>query len=388
MLEQVAQRHRFPVWKDPSVPNRIQTLFFVVLGLCLAAQGVSAQAPTQRPTTGGTRPPVKKPATPVTNEASRPSTVPKTTRPPAGRATVGDEPADSAEPGPATKPRPVPQGPAQQGPQPTAKDGPAPKVVMQPISEEMKKLLHEWEQETKGVKSLSCPMTRYEFDSVFAKETRSTGTLYFENPDKGRIDFEPADKERLAIPSGRQDAQGKPFKVLPGTSSKWICTGKMIYILDMTSKSYDRIQIPPQMQGQNITQSPLPFIFGMKAQDAMKRFAMRFGQFNDPTGAKNPDRKIYHIVANPLQPNVAREYIQAEIILDAATFRPLNLRTVDPSGNKETVYSFNLAKLKEQVGWGLTNPFKDPQLIGWELMHDIKAEPEDPPVRQAQKAPK
>ena len=270
------------------------------------------------------------------------------------------------------------QGPNPQAP---AQPGSEPQVAMQPVSQEMRNLLEDWEAKTKGITSLSCPITRYEFDIVFATETRSIGMIYFENPDKGRIDFEPADKPRLTIKAGRQDPMGQPFKVIAGTSSKWICTGKTIYILDMKNKSYDRVQIPPQMQGQNITRSPLPFIFGMKAQDAIARFALRLGEFHNPEGQgtdknKKPNRKILHIVANPFDPNVAREYTQAEIILDATNFRPLNLRTKDPAGNKETVYSFDQSNLKEAVSWGLKSPFKEPLLIGWQLMHDQKAEPE------------
>ena len=279
------------------------------------------------------------------------------------------------------------QGPDPQQP---ASEGPAPQVVFEPVSKEMEALLRRWEAKTKNITSLSCPITRTEFDNIFATETRSSGMIYFENPDMGRIDFEPANKQRMAMDPGRQKQDGTAFKVLPGASTKWICTGKLIYILEMSHKTYDKIEIPPQMQGHNITRSPLPFIFGMKAQDAMDRFALRFGDFHNPDGDQvdkdgKPLRQVLHIVANPLDHNVAREYTQAEIILEPETFMPLNLRTIDPTQNKQTVYGFDNSKLKVGVNWGLKSPFRDPVLVGWEIMHDIKAEPEKPPVRQAQR---
>ena len=368
------------------MPNRINSLLCALLFLCLGADWVFAQAP--RPATGATRPPAKKSTIPAAGSeaAPRSGALPQTTREPAGRAVIEEEPAETAVP---AKPpvRPQPQQ-AMQGPavRPPGANGPAPKVVMQPTSEEMKALLMEWEEKTKGVTSLSCPMTRYEFDNIFANETRSIGTIFFQNPDKGRIDFEPADSDRMKKPAGREDSNGEPFKVIAGEKSRWICTGKTIYILNIANKSYDKIAIPPQMQGQNITNSPLPFIFGMKAKDAMNRYALRFGEFHNPEGVDQngkPSRKKLHIVANPFDPEIAKEYIQADILLDAATFRPLNLRTKDPAGNKETVYSFDHKNLKEPVSW-ISSPFKDPVLFGWQLIQDIQ----QPPPRQAENTEK
>jgi hypothetical protein len=277
------------------------------------------------------------------------------------------------------------QGPAPRQP---AVKAPAPKIKIEPVSQEMRDLLALWEEQTKGITTLSCPITKYEFDTVFAKETRSIGTIYFQNPDKGRIDWEPADADRMQKPAGRHDTEGKPFRVNAGAKSKWICTGKMIYILDIMAKSYDRVEIPPQMQGQNITNTSLPFIFGMKAQDAIDRYALRFGDRHNPEGVGadqngKPPRKILHIVANPFDPEIAREYTQADILLDAVTFRPLNLRTTDPAGSRETVYSFDQNKLQEPCKW-VISPFKDPILIGWQLLNDKKQQP----PRQAQNAEK
>ena len=252
----------------------------------------------------------------------------------------------------------------------------------------MKAVLADWEASTKDITSLYCPITRIEFDIVFAIETRSMGIVYFENPDKGRIDFKPADETFMAK-LARTNPKGKPFKVVAGAETRWICTGKKIYILDVKNKQYDSVLIPPQNQGQNITRSPLPFIFGMKAQDAMQRFAMRFGnQHNldgkllDKTGKKMPH--VIHIVANPLLPQEAREYLEAEIFLDPRTYLPMHLRMLDPVGNKETRYKFDPAELKVNVNWGLKNPFKDPYLPGWTEMKRGNADPDQLPTRQTQ----
>ena len=377
------------------MPHRINSLCFALLSLCLGAQIAWAQTPSSRPATGSTRPPAKKSSIPATEEAVPRSTLPRIAREPAGRAGIHDEPAETTDPGIA----PIQAGPRQFGPQQRAMQGPAPRqlvaedgekpqVIFKPISEEMKAVLLDWENNTKNITSLSCPITRFEFDIVFATETRSVGKVYFQNPDMGRIDFSPADKTLLAKTAGRVDEQGRPFKVIAGPESKWICTGKKIYILDMLSKQYDTVEIPPQNQGQNISRSPLPFIFGMKAEDAMRRFHMKFGEFHNPDGTlvDKTGKKLrpgIHIVANPKLLNEAKEYREAHVILDPATFLPMNLRTIDPAGNKETVYSFDQSALKVGVKWGLTNPFRDPILPGWTEMKHGNADPQ-PPIRQTQ----
>lgn len=65
----------------------------------------------------------------------------------------------------------------------------------------MKLVLLQWEAKTADIDTLYCPITRYEFDSVFGKETRSMGRIWFENPDKGRIDFQPASAALMEVPS-------------------------------------------------------------------------------------------------------------------------------------------------------------------------------------------
>ncbi len=377
------------------MPHRLNTLICAVLCLGVSVQFVSAQTSAPRPASGGVRPAAKKSTIPGEAPAA---SVPKVAREPVGRAVIGDEPAEPAAPRqPALRPRP----PAAQGPAPPQQpaQGPAPQVAFLPVTPEMMTVLKQWEAKTKGFTSLQCPVTRIEFDKVFAYETRSNGVVYFENPDHGRIDFDPANKDWLAKP-GRV-AAGKVYKVGPGSRASWICTGKQIFVLDPKAKTYDLIDIPSEMQGQNITRSPLPFIFGMKVQDAINRFNLSFGPYHDPEGkllGKNgkllPTSPAIHVIACPFDPNVVKEYTQAEILLDPVTFLPKNLRTLDPSGNKETVYSFDQNQIQVGVVWKKPligerkTPFDTPSLSGWQLIHHHKAEPDQPPVRQAKGIPK
>lgn len=343
--------------------HRLCLMSLFSLGLCLNVSFVAAQTVRPRPSAGTgsqTAPAAKQPAA---------NQLPRVPRAPAGNV--------------------QPQGPAENaagrpkaGPQPA--NTPNAQVIVKPVSDEVWQLLLQWEAKTKGIQSLSCDVKRMEYDVIFATETRSLGQIQFEQPDHGRLDFGPANKQWMAKP-GRVSSKGKPYKIVAGESTSWICTGENVYALRFADKSYDLIDIPPALQGQNISRSPLPFIFGMKAKEAVDRYAIKLGDFNNPKGEPdeqgNPRAAVIHIIANPFDPNVAKEYVQAEFLLDPETFLPTNLRMLDPSYNKETVYSFDHNTIKINAGFGFlkSNPFKKPSLPGWTLMHHLKDEPSEPP---------
>ncbi len=337
--------------------HRLCLTSLFTLGLCLNVSFVAAQSTRPRPSAGtGTQTaPAAKPAA---------NQLPRVPREPAGNVQP-QAPAGNA----AVRPKAGPQ----------AANAPKAQVTVKPVSDAVWQLLLEWEEKTKGIKSLSCDVKRMEYDVIFATETRSLGRVYFEQPDRGRLDFGPADAKWLARKSRVTD-KGTAYKIVAGESTTWVCTGQNVYALHHKDKSYDLIDIPPALQGQNITRSPLPFIFGMKAKEAVDRYAIKLGEFHNPQG--NPP--TIHIIANPFDPNVAKEYVQAEFLLAPETFLPTNLRMLDPSGNKETVYSFDHNTIKTNEGFGFlrANPFKQPNVSGWTLMHHLKDEPAAP-LKQA-----
>ena len=246
-----------------------------------------------------------------------------------------------------------------------------------PVTEEMSQFLLQWESKNKNITSLQSKFTRIEFDHTFDTETRWTGTFYLERPDRWRIDFEPADAALLDKPSSRSRADGTPFRVKSGAATQWICTGKRLYVLDVTNRAYDTFDFTPQYQGQNRTGpglphsigGPLPFLFALKAEDAKQLFTLRFGAlFHNPLGGKlgadgKPLHKAIHIVANPIHPGIAKWYSEVEVVFDADTYLPLNLRIIDPAGDKETVYSFDQSNTKLGEDWGRNSPFRDPFLV-------------------------
>ena len=248
---------------------------------------------------------------------------------------------------------------------------------------EMDPVLQEWEQKTAHIESLKGSFSRFTYDSVFGVEKRAKGNYWFKSPDKAKMEFLPDPviveaAEKLQPGQKLQHKVGeKPnqviYEVVADEQTSWICTGSEILALNHAPKTYSRMEIPQQYRGQRITDGPLPFLFGMKAESVKKRYAMTFGSQHNPS-------QLIHIVAFPLVPALQKEFIRAELMLDPNTFMPRAVRLWDPTGNKQTSYVFDSPQ-----PFTLLNTLNPPwafRAFGWTKIHDQKASPEQLPMHE------
>lgn len=272
------------------------------------------------------------------------------------------------------------------------------------IPEEAQRFLTTWKAKSAGVRDFSGSFKRLEFDSIFATETRSQGRLMFERPDSGRIEFGPADAAWLQKP-GRVTQDGKPYKIVSGEASTWLSTGTSAYALSTKEKAYYLFDIPPAIRGRYLDTLPPHSQFGMQPPPLNGSYRFELGQLHNPDGLKRDASgqaipKAIHIVAICQAPQSDRGLKPVrflgldwpvfrvpsdtlEYLLDPDTYLPLSVRTLDQSGNKETVYTFDHSSMKINAGFGALhpNPFQRPNLTGWTLMHHIKDKP-DPAQEQ------
>jgi TIGR03009 family protein len=246
--------------------------------------------------------------------------------------------------------------------------GPAQGQPAAPPNPQVIAALRMWETKSTAINRLRGTFDRYVYDKVFSVEKRSAGVFIYEAPDKGRIDFNPpAALPNPAVNPKRTNAQGQPFKVVADNEQKWVCTGDKILVIDVQLKTVRKVDIPPQYRGENISNGPLPFLFGIKADKAMQRYDLAIGQMNSA--------KMVHLVAKPKLQQDAREWSQAEVMLDGQTFQPAAIRLFDPGGNAETVYVFDVSKQAVNERW-LLNPFSERQLgvSGFQIIEESTAE--------------
>jgi len=239
---------------------------------------------------------------------------------------------------------------------------PAPLETEKQLSPELVTLLQTWEKKSGAVTRSKGEFSRIEYDKIMLTAKCAVGKYWFEAPDKGRMDIMPNEAfNGKVIP--KRDLK---FTCGPEQAKTWICNGKEILDIDIVKKEYNRIEIPAQYQGQNISDGPLPFLFGMNAQKMQQRYILDLGSLHDP-------QKILHVIAYPKMAAEQREYRVAEVLLDPQTYLPQAVQLMDPTGNKETVYVFT--KHDNVIGpWLPTSPWNPPMLWFKEISNQ-KAEP-------------
>ncbi len=275
-------------------------------------------------------------------QAKRPDPSAKDNQP-SGKATLSSQPApgkpaaDNSQARPAAEKRPRP------APQDLEKE-----PEIDKLDPKLEKILVEWEAHSSRIKSIHGKHLRREFIKSFAVEKVSEGEFFLETPDKGRIDM-------IAKPVKGEVATREGYTLEKGSSERWICTGEEILSFNDDDKTYTRDVLPVSMRGKNIVHSPLPFLFGMKAEEAKQRFNLKLIGFNK-------DNTAVHIQAIPRMDTDRQNYSEAGIMLDLKLFIPRAVRLVDPNGI-ETVYVFDPKHVKiNDSGFlkDLALKFKDP----------------------------
>lgn len=223
---------------------------------------------------------------------------------------------------------------------------------VEPLPPTLEKLLVDWARASAGIKRLEGEHLRRVYDMTFEVEKLSEGKFFFEFPDRGRIDVTPAEvtaamkQQRLQNPERVQKKKnGQPFDLEGDREEKWICDGKRIYSIDEAKLQAEVMQLPPDLQGTNIMDSPLPFLFGMPPEKAKRRFGLTFSREFVPTSG------FAHITAVPRLPQDAQGWSRAEVILDLKTWLPVAVKLTDPAETKITVFSFRNMKINNAGGW-------------------------------------
>ncbi len=246
---------------------------------------------------------------------------------------------------------------------------------MAALDPELEQILKDWERESAKIKVLHGEHQRCEFNKVFGVEKQSKGMFYFEAPDKGRIDM-----QGIAVKPGTKSKTINPDTKLPyaldsGMDQGWICTGNEVLVLTPSEKQFEAFPIPPNMQGEKIIQSPLPFLFGMKAEEAKRRFQLTLRGQNETS---------YVIDAVPRLQMDAQNYSHAMIALDKTNFIPRGVQLIDPAGTQMTKYTFSEIKVNPSRNTivGILGPWfgKDsdpfhPELRGWKKILPPAVEP-------------
>lgn len=275
------------------------------------------------------------------------------------------------------EPAPPPRNSGKQ-PRPEA----LPPVRIEKLSPELEQVLKDWELHTSRFKTMAGSFSRFKYDKTFEVEKRADGKFVYEAPDKGNYELWGAKIENGAV-SKKKNKKGIPFDLKSDEPERWVCNGKKVIKIDAKEKTYEEVEIPPESQGQNIIDGPLPFLFGMKADKAKLRYRLEL--------KKRDDSEIW-LEVTPKLPKDAANWSKAMVIIEAKTFKPKAVKLQDPTG-AESVHVFKDIVVNEKRGFFDRDPFK-PSLRGLKLVLNEKPaapavgeKPIAPPASKQSKAP-
>jgi TIGR03009 family protein len=204
-------------------------------------------------------------------------------------------------------------------------------------------LLQRWEREMMSVQTLVAQCNRTTIDKTYGKPQTFVGTARYQRPNQAVLEM-----QKL----------GKDNKPDPQAYEKFLCTGNMLYEYDPQNKQVRVHQLPPpRPDGMGSDDSFLSFMFGMKAEEAKRRYDMRL--------AKEDQHWIY-IEVIPLLPADKADFQRARLVLSASTFLPRQVWFEQPTGNE---VQWDIPQVQTNVQLP-ANLFAPPRAAppGWNLM--------------------
>jgi TIGR03009 family protein len=203
----------------------------------------------------------------------------------------------------------------------------------QPVDPALEKILADWELQSGKVQTLYCTFKKFRYNHKWQIEYRSEGQVVYKAPDHG-VYWQTATKITDDMQGRKLDQNNRPiavpYQLQADKAERWVC--------NEAEKTYQQHEIPADMRGKNIVEGPLPFLFGMKADAAKKRYWMKLAKHN---------KEAHEIWINvmPKTKMDAANYQRATVVIDDTQFTPKAVRLIDPTGMEEIVHTFQDMKV-------------------------------------------
>ena len=278
-----------------------------------------------------------------------------------------------AQPRVATAPQqPQPQRAAQPPAQPQPVQPPALSPQEQAALDQ---LLAAWETRNNAVRTWSCTFRKWEYNAWSPADAggdrlafaESTGELKYAAPDKGLFRV----KE-----SKQWSPEQRRYEVRSGDAGEhWVCNGESIYEFRHGERQLRETKLPAEMRGKAISDGPLPFVFGAKAETLKKRYWMRI-----ITPPQVTDQ--IWLEALPRFQADAANFSKVELILRSRDLMPFAIQIYKPGGRDQDVYQFDPKTNLIDKGLDLLRDFAKPATpFGYKyILQDV---PTGPPAPQS-----
>jgi TIGR03009 family protein len=188
-------------------------------------------------------------------------------------------------------------GPATRAQAPPAAPAPA------PAPGALDNYLLRWEQEMLKVQTLSAEIVQVRKDKAFNTQTKLAGWAAYMKDGTGPTALNLAAME--LSPVGKKEFQ-----------EKYVCTGSFIYQFVPAQKEVKVYELPRPRPGQVADEGFLAFMFGMRAQEARRRYELKLAR---------EDRFYVYVDVTPRQANDKADFQRARLVLSKDTFLPRQL---------------------------------------------------------------
>lgn len=297
-----------------------------------------------------------------------------TQQPPGGAQTNPGQPA----PG-------VNRAAAQRGVQPAPLTPRAPFELTAEQQKALDEVLVEWERRSEKIARFKCTFVRRDYnqndgpkvvpkgrDDLLHLKANGAGEIKYKAPDHGTYKLT---KFEEYVPEN--GATTLRYEDNPAAHEHWVCDGDAIYQFRPKEKQLIETRLPDELKGKAISDGPLPFIFGAKAETLKKRYWLRI-----TTPPENAQTQVW-IEAYPKFQQDAANFSKVDLILDKENFLPVAMQIHTPGIPARTVYMFGKPSINALLG---ALDFASPMTpIGWKRIVEHapgKKDVEPPKVKE------
>ena len=235
-------------------------------------------------------------------------------------------------------------------------------------------LLAAWEARSAAVKTWSCTFHKWEYNAWSPADPKGERLAFAESA--GELKYAAPDKGLFRIKESKQwNPQTRRYEVRGGESGEhWVCNGESIFEFRHTDRQLRETKLPPEMRGKAISDGPLPFVFGAKADTLKKRYWMRI--ITPP----NATDQIW-LEALPRFQADAANFSKVELILRSRDLMPFAIQIFKPGGRDQDVYQFDPNTNLIDKGLDLFRDFAKPSTpFGYKyILEDVPAGPQAAP---------
>jgi TIGR03009 family protein len=194
------------------------------------------------------------------------------------------------------------------------------------------------------VQTLQAQLARIDKDKTFNTATKLVGYAAYRKAGSGPSTLNLAMLEMR--PEGKQEVR-----------EKYVCTGTFLYQFLPEEKQIKVFELPKPRPGQVAEDNFLSFMFGMKADEARRRYELRLAK---------EDQYYIYVDILPRFPNDRADFQRARLVLNKSNFLPRQLWFEHPNGN-EVVWDIPRIQSGADLDRRLFDPPQAPP--GWRVVN-------------------